>query len=63
MGDVINLRRARKARDRQDRKAQADRNSTTHGMPKRLKSQLRAERDREDRIHEGHRTKDDSESQ
>ena len=59
MSDVVNLRKARKARDRQEKKAQAADNRATHGVPKRLKTHAKAERERENRSHDGHRRPDD----
>ena len=51
----INLRRARKARDRAARRFEADANAARHGRPKTERARLDAEADREARRHEGHR--------
>ncbi len=59
MGDVINLRRARKARNRREKQARATENRTTYGTPKALKTHLLAEHEREDRVLDGHRRPDD----
>ena len=59
MSDVINLRKARKARNRKEKQARAAENRAVHGTPKRLKAHTQAEREREDRVHDGHRRVDD----
>ena len=43
MADVVNLRQARKARERAARKAEADANAATHGVGKAERVKTRAE--------------------
>ncbi len=59
MGDVINLRRARKARNRREKQARAAENRTAHGTPKALKTHAQAEHEREGRVLDSHRRSDD----
>ena len=63
MGDIVNLRKARKARDRREKQARAAENRAAHGIPKRVKTTARAEREREDRVHDGHRSSDDGDGE
>lgn len=43
MGEVVNLNKARKARDARERKAAAGTNRVVHGLPKALKDKARTE--------------------
>ena len=47
----VNLNRARKARAKAARKAEADRNAAVHGLPKAQKAQAKAEAARIARLH------------
>ncbi len=46
MGGIVNLRRARKARDRRDKEAQAATNRALHGRTKAERAAEKAEQDR-----------------
>jgi Domain of unknown function (DUF4169) len=43
MGETVNLRQWKKRRDRSDSEAAAAQNRTSHGLPKVLKQELRAQ--------------------
>jgi hypothetical protein len=63
MGEIVNLRRARKQRRRDLDDAAAAANRLAHGVPKAAKAQTRATRERNERALEGHRReRDDSEA-
>lgn len=53
--DIVNLRRARKQRARQDAEAQAQQNRISFGRTKAERSLAEAERDKAARALEGHR--------
>ena len=53
MGELINLRRARKARDRAVSETQAAANRLSHGRSKTEKQATQAERERQDRTLDG----------
>lgn len=55
MAKVLNLNRARKRKHREAEQAQAERNRAVHGRSKADKQLARAERDRAEREHAGHR--------
>ena len=55
MGDVVNLRRARKGRERQRREAKAAANRVAFGTPKAERLRLERERRQAERALEGHR--------
>jgi hypothetical protein len=55
MGDLVNLRRARKSRVRADALSQADANRVAFGRTKAEKSLTKAERDLAERRIDGHR--------
>jgi hypothetical protein len=55
MSQIINLRRARKTRDRADARAGADANAARHGRSKSAKAQHGAERDLARRTLDAHR--------
>lgn len=59
MGDVVNLRRARKARDRASAEAQAEQNRITFGRTKAERKLTEAEKALAERRLEGHRLTDD----
>lgn len=59
MGDVVNLNRFRKARDKAAEKAQAQANRALHGRTKGEKAAERTEAERADRRLDGARIEDD----
>jgi hypothetical protein len=63
MGDVVNLRRARKARLRAEREWQAEANRLKHGRPKHERERLRGERRLEERRLDGAKLTDDTAGQ
>jgi len=58
MGDVVNLRRARKARDRASAEAQAEQNRIAFGRTKAERQLTEAQKTLDERRHEGHRRTD-----
>jgi hypothetical protein len=59
VGDVVNLRRARKARDRASAEAQAEQNRIAFGRTKAERKLTEAEKTLAERHLEGHRLSDD----
>lgn len=59
MGDIVNLRRARKARERADAEALAEQNRIAFGRTKAERKQAEAEKALAERRLEGHRLSDD----
>ena len=55
MTRIINLRQARKARDRDAKRAKGDANAALHGEAKPLRDARQAERDRAARVLDAHR--------
>jgi hypothetical protein len=55
MGEIVNLRRARKQRRRELGEAAAAANRLTHGLTKSAKEQAHAERERAEQALAGHR--------
>jgi Domain of unknown function (DUF4169) len=55
MGDIVNLRRSRKGRERLRRQAEAAENRIAFGMTKADRLRLESERDKTERDFEGHR--------
>ncbi|SEG08684.1 DUF4169 family protein [Bosea lathyri] len=55
MAEIVNLRRARKQRARQDAEKQAEQNRLTFGRSKAERLVTQAERDKAARILDGHR--------
>jgi hypothetical protein len=55
LGEIVNLRRARKQRRRDEDEAAAAANRLAHGVGKAAKREARAERERAERALEGHR--------
>ena len=55
MAEIVNLRRARKQRARQEAEKQADRNRVAFGRTKAERSLTEAERDKAARTLDGHR--------
>lgn len=60
MAEIINLRRARKQRARQDAERQAEQNRLSFGRSKAERNLTAAERDKAARDLEGHRLSDES---
>ena len=60
MGEVVNLRRARKRRDRAEADKLAERNRAEHGVPKAERRIADAERDRTFRTLDGARRERDT---
>ena len=61
LGEIVNLRRARKQRRRNQDDATAAANRLAHGVGKAAKREAQAERERAERALEGHRRDADSE--
>ena len=59
MGEVVNLRQARKRKARAERERTAEANRLKHGQPKSQKDRTRLEEDRARRAHEAHRRDDE----
>lgn len=59
MGDIVNLRRARKARDRASAEAQAEQNRIAFGRTKAERKLTEAKKTLAERRLEGHRLSDD----
>lgn len=55
MGEIVNLRQARKRRDREAREIEADANRIKHGLSKAEKALSSARRDHDARKLDGHR--------
>ena len=58
MGEIVNLRQAKKARRRADEEQQAERNRAVFGRPKAERLQTENERSLAERRHESHRRED-----
>ena len=63
MGELVNLRRARKQRRREQDDATAAANRLAHGVGKAAKREVREERERAERALEGHRREPTGEEQ
>ncbi len=59
MGEVVNLRQARKRKARAERERSAEANRLKHGQPKAQKERTRLEEDRARRTHDAHRRDDE----
>ncbi|WP_410218973.1 DUF4169 family protein [Paracoccus sp. (in: a-proteobacteria)] len=59
MTSIVNLRQARKQRERAQRRAAGDANAARHGEVKSLREVRQAEAERAARQHEGHRADDE----
>ena len=55
MADIINLRRARKTKTREDKAKTADANRVAHGAPKQLRDLAKARTGKEARILDAHK--------
>jgi hypothetical protein len=58
MSATVNLRRARKAKQRAETAAQADANRAKHGVPKRECARAKADKAKQQDLLEGHRLRD-----
>lgn len=59
-GEVVNLRMARKRRDRADKQATAERNRFEHGRTKAERELARAQNDKSNRDHDASRRERDA---
>jgi len=59
MGDIVNLKRARKAKARAEAETEAASKRLTHGRTKTERDQTRAEKEAGDRKLDGHKRDDD----
>jgi hypothetical protein len=59
MAEIVNLRRARKAKARDEKEKAADANRVLHGTPKNMRDLAKAQRAKDDRNVDGHRLKKD----
>jgi hypothetical protein len=55
MAEIVNLRRARKAKDRAEKQKAADANRVLHGTPKTLRKLSEAEKNKAEQRLAGHR--------
>lgn len=62
MGDIVNLRRARKAKARAEIELGAQANRVAHGRTKVEKALTKAEKEAADRKLDGHKRNDDSDT-
>ena len=53
--EIVNLKRARKARTKADKEKAAEANRVLHGTPKALRNLAEARKDQADQAHSGHR--------
>ena len=59
MAEIVNLRRARKAKERAEKEKTADANRVLHGTPKRLRKLSEAEKDKAEQRLAAHRLEKD----
>ena len=59
MVEIINLRRARKARDKAEKEKTAEANRVLHGTPKTLRNLEKARKDKAEKGLAGHRLEND----
>ena len=59
MAEIINLRRARKAKGRAEKEKTAEANRVLHGTPKALRNLQKARKDKADKGLTGHRLEND----
>jgi hypothetical protein len=55
MAEIINLRRARKAKSRKDKAAQAEANRVRHGVAKSVRDLAKARREKDERAADAHK--------
>jgi hypothetical protein len=60
MVEVINLRRARKAKDREEKEKTAEANRIAHGTPKHLRKLTEAQKNKAEQALAGHRLEKDT---
>jgi hypothetical protein len=58
MGEIVSLRRARKAKARVEVALQADANRAKHGVPKRERARAKADKTKQQDLLQGHRLRD-----
>jgi Domain of unknown function (DUF4169) len=63
MAEIVNLRRARKAKERRRAETEAAANRAAFGVPKALKQEARAERELQQRRLEDHKLANPSENE
>jgi hypothetical protein len=61
MAEIVNLRRARKARQRAEKEKTAQANRVLHGTPKHLRNLAEARKDKADQALSGHKLEKDDE--
>jgi hypothetical protein len=54
-GEIVNLRRARKAKSRKDKAAQADANRVKHGVAKSSRALAKARREKDEHVADAHK--------
>jgi len=59
MAEIVNLRRARKAKTRSEKDKIAQANRVAHGTPKALRNLAEARKDKADQALSGHKLEDD----
>jgi len=59
MGDIVNLRRARKARVKAEKEKTAEANRVLHGTPKVLRNLAKSQKDKADKALSGHNLEKD----
>jgi len=57
-GEIVNLRRARKAKSRKDKAALADANRVKHGVPKSSRALAKARREKDEHVADAHKLDD-----
>ena len=60
MAEIINLRRARKAKGRAEKEKTAEANRVLHGTPKALRNQQKALKDKADQGLSGHKLENEN---
>jgi len=60
MADLINLRRARKAKDKAEKEKTAEANRVLHGTPKPLRNLQKARKDKADQDLTGHKLENEN---
>ena len=61
MAEIINLKRARKAKAKADKEKTAEANRVLHGTPKALRNLAKSAADKADQALSGHKLEDESE--
>ncbi|HKU64592.1 MAG TPA: DUF4169 family protein [Rhizomicrobium sp.] len=60
MAEIVNLNRARKAKDRAEKDRQAEANRVLHGTPKTVRKLAEAKKDKAEQALSGHRLKNEN---